>query len=59
MHRPQALNNIPMVIGRQMHADAFCCMVLDNFEEMLLRSRQVDIWTATPGAICAHANIAA
>ncbi|WPB59425.1 polysaccharide deacetylase family protein [Xylophilus sp. GOD-11R] len=92
---PQELNDIPMIIGRQMDSESFCRMVTDNFDEMLEQSREQplvmglalhpyivgqpyrlrhlrrvletfaaardrgDIWMTTPGAICAHATIAA
>ena len=91
---PQELNDIPMIIGRQMDSEAFCRMVVDNFDEMLQQAEKQplvmglalhpyivgqpyrlrhlravlqrfaaardrgDIWLTTPGAICAHANIA-
>ncbi|MEJ8826247.1 polysaccharide deacetylase family protein [Variovorax humicola] len=31
---PQELNDIPMIVARQMDAKDFCAMVRDNFEEM-------------------------
>ena len=37
---PQELNDIPMIIGRQLDGAAFADMVIDNFDEMLLQSRQ-------------------
>jgi allantoinase len=36
---PQELNDIPMVMGRQMDAKDFAQMVIDNFDEMLLQSQ--------------------
>ena len=36
---PQELNDIPMVMGRQLDGCAFADMVVDNFDEMLLQSR--------------------
>jgi peptidoglycan/xylan/chitin deacetylase (PgdA/CDA1 family) len=32
---PQELNDIPMIVGRQMDASDFADMIVDNFEEML------------------------
>ena len=32
---PQELNDIPMIVARQMDADAFADMIVDNFDEML------------------------
>lgn len=37
---PQELNDIPMVMGRHLDGTAFADMVIDNFDEMLLQSRQ-------------------
>ena len=37
---PQELNDIPMVVARQMDAVDFANMVIDNFDEMLQQSRQ-------------------
>lgn len=37
---PQELNDIPMIMGRQLDGSAFADMVIDNFDEMLLQSRQ-------------------
>ena len=37
---PQELNDIPMIMGRQLDACAFADMVIDNFDEMLAQSRQ-------------------
>ena len=37
---PQELNDIPMIIGRQMDAKDFTQMVIDNTDEMLAQSRQ-------------------
>ena len=36
---PQELNDIPMVMGRQLDACAFADLVIDNFDEMLLQSQ--------------------
>jgi allantoinase len=35
---PQELNDIPAIIGRQMDANAFAQMVIDQFDEMLAQS---------------------
>lgn len=37
---PQELNDIPMIMARQMDAAPFADMIIDNFDEMLLQSRQ-------------------
>ena len=37
---PQELNDIPMIVARQMDAKDFCQMVTDNFDEMLGQARQ-------------------
>jgi hypothetical protein len=37
---PQELNDIPMIMGRLMDAKDFAQMIIDNYEEMLLQSRQ-------------------
>lgn len=37
---PQEINDIPMIVHRQMDADAFARMIVDNFDEMLEQSRQ-------------------
>jgi peptidoglycan/xylan/chitin deacetylase (PgdA/CDA1 family) len=37
---PQELNDIPMLIARQMDAQAFTAMIVDNFEEMMVQSQQ-------------------
>jgi peptidoglycan/xylan/chitin deacetylase (PgdA/CDA1 family) len=36
---PQELNDIPMIIGRQMDGKDFAQMIVDNFEEMLEQAR--------------------
>ncbi|MEO5795688.1 MAG: polysaccharide deacetylase family protein [Rhodoferax sp.] len=36
---PQELNDIPMVMGRQMDAKDFAQMLIDNFDEMLMQSQ--------------------
>lgn len=36
---PQELNDIPMVMGRQLDACAFADLLIDNFDEMLLQSQ--------------------
>ncbi|RZJ21572.1 MAG: polysaccharide deacetylase [Haliea sp.] len=36
---PQELNDIPMIVARQMDARDFADMVIDNFDEMLAQSR--------------------
>jgi hypothetical protein len=35
---PQELNDIPMIVGRLMHAKDFAAMIVDNFDEMLAQS---------------------
>ncbi len=35
---PQELNDIPMIIARQLDAQAFAAMIVDNLEEMLVQS---------------------
>jgi len=37
---PQELNDIPMIMGRQMDAKDFAQMIIDNFDEMLEHSRR-------------------
>jgi peptidoglycan/xylan/chitin deacetylase (PgdA/CDA1 family) len=37
---PQELNDIPMIMGRQLDACDFADMIIDNFDEMLLQSKQ-------------------
>ena len=37
---PQELNDIPMIVARQMDAKDFATMVIDNFDEMRAQSRQ-------------------
>ncbi len=37
---PQELNDIPMIVTRQMDAKDFSQMVIDNFDEMLLQSQR-------------------
>ncbi|QBK05602.1 polysaccharide deacetylase [Hylemonella gracilis] len=37
---PQELNDIPMIVGRQMDGKDFAQMIVDNFDEMLEQSRQ-------------------
>ncbi len=36
---PQELNDIPMIVGRQMDGKDFAQMIIDNFDEMLEQSR--------------------
>jgi allantoinase len=36
---PQELNDVPMIVARQMDASAFADMIIDNFNEMLRQSR--------------------
>lgn len=36
---PQELNDIPMIMARQMSAPAFADMIIDQFDEMLIQSR--------------------
>jgi peptidoglycan/xylan/chitin deacetylase (PgdA/CDA1 family) len=40
---PQELNDIPMIVTRQMEAPAFFDLVLDNFEEMLAQSEAMPL----------------
>ena len=37
---PQELNDIPMIMGRQLDACAFADIIIDNFDEMRMQSRQ-------------------
>ncbi|EYC51229.1 polysaccharide deacetylase [Hylemonella gracilis str. Niagara R] len=37
---PQELNDIPMIVGRQLDGKDFAQMIVDNFDEMLEQSRQ-------------------
>lgn len=37
---PQELNDIPMIMGRQMDAKDFAQMIIDQFDEMLMQSQQ-------------------
>lgn len=37
---PQELNDIPMIVARQMDAKDFAQMIIDNFDEMLAQSAQ-------------------
>ena len=37
---PQELNDIPMIVGRQLDGKDFAQMIVDNFDEMLDQSRQ-------------------
>ena len=37
---PQELNDIPMIVARQMDAKDFAQMIIDNFDEMLEQSTQ-------------------
>jgi peptidoglycan/xylan/chitin deacetylase (PgdA/CDA1 family) len=39
---PQELNDIPMIVARQMDAKDFAAMVVDNVDEMLEQSRPAD-----------------
>jgi len=36
---PQELNDIPMIVGRKIGADAFADMIVDNFDEMLSQAK--------------------
>ena len=38
---PQELNDIPMIVARQMDAKDFAQMIVDNFDEMLERTQRV------------------
>lgn len=40
---PQELNDIPMVMARQMDARDFCDLVIDNLEEMLEQARRTPL----------------
>jgi allantoinase len=37
---PQELNDIPMIVARQMDGKDFAQMIIDNFDEMLQQARQ-------------------
>lgn len=37
---PQELNDIPMIVGRQMDGKDFATMIIDNFDEMLTQSEE-------------------
>jgi hypothetical protein len=37
---PQEINDIPMLVGRQMDMQAFAQMMIDNFDEMLRQAEQ-------------------
>ena len=37
---PQELNDIPMIMGRQLDGSAFADMITDNFDEMLAQSQE-------------------
>lgn len=37
---PQEVNDIPMIVGRQMDGKDFAQLIVDNFDEMLTQSRQ-------------------
>jgi len=37
---PQEINDIPMLVGRQMDMQPFAQMIIDNFDEMLRQSEQ-------------------
>ncbi len=39
MPYPQELNDIPMIVARQMDAKDFAQLVIDNFDEMLEQAR--------------------
>src|SRR6478609_289519 len=40
---PQELNDIPMIVARQMDARDFCDLVIDNFDEMLAQSARMPL----------------
>jgi peptidoglycan/xylan/chitin deacetylase (PgdA/CDA1 family) len=40
---PQELNDIPMIVARQMDGREFADMIVDNFDEMLAQSRQAPL----------------
>ena len=37
---PQELNDVPMIVARQMDGRSFADMIVDNFDEMLVQSRE-------------------
>jgi allantoinase len=37
---PQELNDIPMIVGRLMGAEEFADLIVDNFDEMLMQSKE-------------------
>lgn len=54
---PQELDDIPMIVARQMDAGAFADMIVDNFDEMLrhlrralkhLKAKSKKVWFTTP-----------
>ena len=40
MPYPQEVNDIPMIVARQMDGKDFAQLIIDNFDEMLEQSRQ-------------------
>ena len=40
---PQELNDIPMIVARQMDAKDFAQMIIDNFDEMLLQAQRMPL----------------
>jgi hypothetical protein len=55
---PQELNDIPMIVARQMDGKDFAQMIVDQLDEMLDQTAATRdagrVRVATPGAICAH-----
>lgn len=45
---PQELNDIPMIVARQMDAKDFAQMIIDNADEMLEQSRRQHTRTRWP-----------
>jgi hypothetical protein len=40
---PQELNDIPMIVARQMDAKDFAQMIIDNFDEMLQQAQRMPL----------------
>ena len=54
---PQELNDIPMIIHRQMGADDFSQMIMDQFDEMLDQTRQANAPQSLVMGIALHPYI--
>jgi allantoinase len=54
---PQELNDIPMIVARQMDAKDFCQMIIDNLDEMLVQTQQTDDAPALVMGIALHPYI--